>query len=126
MLKTHVIGITAHDDLKKTSHSPSKRSISQAPTQDKQQSHCSSMPGIPQVDARFHKHPLKTRIIGITAHENLKNTTPHANARFHKRPLKTNSCRDSFCRKTPIQLYTALKTYPTLYFNVGCAQRRSS
>ena len=29
---------------------------------------------IPQLDARFHKHTFKTHVIGITAHDNLRNT----------------------------------------------------
>ena len=36
-LKTHIIGIIAHEDLRKTSGSPCRRSISEAPAQHKQQ-----------------------------------------------------------------------------------------
>ena len=42
----------------KTSHSPTTRSISEAPAQDTHHWHDSArQPAIPQVHARFHKHP---------------------------------------------------------------------
>ena len=54
-----------------TSHSPSRRSIPQAPTRDAHQwQHTTSKPAIPHLDARFHKHPLETNISGMTAHQN--------------------------------------------------------
>ena len=53
-LKTHIIGITAHEDLRKTSRSPCRRSISEAPAQHQQQwHHSTSKPAIPQLHARF-------------------------------------------------------------------------
>ena len=61
----------SHEDLRKTSRSPCRRSFSEAPAQHKQQkNHSTSKPTIPQLHARFPKHPLKTHIIGITAHDN--------------------------------------------------------
>ena len=37
LLKTHIIGIIVHEDLRKTSRSPCRRSFSEAPAQHKQQ-----------------------------------------------------------------------------------------
>ena len=43
----------------KTSHSPTTRSISEAPALDTHHWHCSErQPAIPHAHARFHKHPL--------------------------------------------------------------------
>ena len=86
-LETHVTGSTPHQNQPfpiwtldstsahsrrtsvaahhiKTSHSPSRRSIPQAPTRDEHQwQHTTSKPAIPHLDARFHK-PLDTHISG--------------------------------------------------------------
>ena len=99
-----------------TSHSPCTRSISQAPTHDRNEMYFFSRrleakQAVPQVDAcfqkhppntnnrritafqnqlhaRFPKHPLKTRSIGIYRHHSARQPAiPHAHARFHRHTL---------------------------------------
>ena len=67
-LETHIKGKAHHI---KTSHSPSRRSMPQAPSGDARQSQqTTSKPAIPHLDARFHKHPLETNVSGSTPHQN--------------------------------------------------------
>ena len=71
----------------KTSHSPSRRSIPQAPTRDEhQRQHTTSKPAIPHLDARFHKYPLETNISGRphhikTSHSPSRRSIPQAPSR---------------------------------------------
>ena len=66
----------------KTSHSPSRCSIPQAPTGDARQwQHTTSKPTVPHLenlDARFHKCPLETHISGSTPHQNQPDPSRHS------------------------------------------------
>ena len=73
----------------KTSHSPFKRSIPEAPTRG---STPHPTPAIPHLAARFHKRPLETQISEWHDSTSKPFKTSHSpsDVRFDKRPLETH------------------------------------